>query len=121
MPQKGGLKEVTRDGFEDELTLNIELDAKHNASVSKDRTGLFTGKPEFVPTEVTGKIILDWCESGEVIPVIDHEQDLKDCKSLTDLQKVYTALSKEDKVTYLSVKEDMKSMLSPKNKEVVNA
>src|SRR3546814_8615643 len=47
MPQKVGLKEVTRDGFEYELTLNIELDAKHNSSVSQDRTGLFTGKPEF--------------------------------------------------------------------------
>jgi hypothetical protein len=39
--EKAGLKEVTREGFEYELTVNLELDVKHNATASKDRTGLF--------------------------------------------------------------------------------
>lgn len=65
VPQKVGLKEVTREGFEYELTVNLELDIKHNATASKDRTGLFMGKPDFVPNEETGKAILQWCESGD--------------------------------------------------------
>lgn len=62
--EKAGLKEVTREGWEYELTVNLQLDAAHQAVASKDRTGLFMGKPEFVPSEETGAIIRDWCESG---------------------------------------------------------
>ena len=62
--EKVGLKEITREGFEYELTVNLELDIKHNAKSSKDRTGLFMDQPEFVPSEATGRMILDWCNSG---------------------------------------------------------
>lgn len=62
--EKAGLKEITREGFEYELTVNLELDQKHNATASKDRTGLFAGKPHFIPTVETGKLIRQWCESG---------------------------------------------------------
>lgn len=62
--EKAGLKEVTREGFEYELTANLELDVRHNATASKDRTGLFMGRPSFVPSIETGKMIADWCESG---------------------------------------------------------
>ena len=55
--EKAGLKEVTREGFEYELTINLELDMRHNATASKDRTGLFTGKPAFTPNEQTGELI----------------------------------------------------------------
>ena len=71
-PVKVGLKEVTREGFEYELTVNLELDQKHNATASKDRTGLFIDKPEFVPSEETGRILLEWCESG-VEPIDERE------------------------------------------------
>lgn len=64
-PVKVGLKEVTKDGYEYELTVNFEfLNDKHLVKVSKDRTSLFSGKPEFVITKETGKTILNWCESG---------------------------------------------------------
>lgn len=70
--EKAGLKEITREGFEYELTLNLELDQNHNATASKDRTGLFAGKPHFTPSVETGKIIKQWCDDGiEVIPPID--------------------------------------------------
>lgn len=62
--EKAGLKEVTREGFEYELTVNFNLDEKHNCTASKDRTSLFMDKPQFIITEGTGKLILDWCESG---------------------------------------------------------
>lgn len=62
--KKIGLKEVTREGFEYELTANLEIELNHQATASKDRTGLFVDKPPFVPSVETGKMILDWCNSG---------------------------------------------------------
>ena len=62
---KHGTKEITRDGFEYELTINFELvNENHLAKASKDRTGLFMNKPEFIITSETGNIILNWCNSG---------------------------------------------------------
>ncbi|HEY0058359.1 MAG TPA: AAA family ATPase [Flavisolibacter sp.] len=63
--EKSGLREVTREGFEYELTINLELDIRHHATASKDRTGLFMGKPSFTPDEKTGELIAQWCEQGE--------------------------------------------------------
>ena len=40
------------------------MNENHLAKASKDRTGLFMNKPEFIITSETGKIILDWCNSG---------------------------------------------------------
>ncbi|MCQ4140426.1 AAA family ATPase [Chryseobacterium sp. EO14] len=62
---KHGTKEITRDGFEYELTINFELvNENHLAKASKDRTGLFMNKPEFIISTETGKMILEWCNSG---------------------------------------------------------
>lgn len=63
--EKKGLKEITRDGFEYELTLNLEIiNDNHMASASKDRTGLFDGRPEFVITSETGKELMEWASKG---------------------------------------------------------
>lgn len=85
--EKAGLKEVTREGFEYELTANLELDVRHNATASKDRTGLFADKPAFTPTIETGKMILAWCESGEDISVSVKEAiaQLEKCDTREEL------------------------------------
>lgn len=92
--EKAGLKEVTREGFEYELTVNLELDTKHNATSSKDRTGLFMDKPAFVPTVATGQMIAEWCESG-----VDTKELIKDaisklpkCDSVDDLTTLKESL-----------------------------
>lgn len=89
--EKVGLKEITREGFEYELTLNLEMDTKHNATASKDRTGLFMGKPAFVPTKETGEAILQWCESG-VDPVEDAIAKLIVCDNVADLKDLKNML-----------------------------
>ena len=45
VPEKIGLKAVTRKGFEYEMTLAFELAINHAATSTKDRTGLFQDKP----------------------------------------------------------------------------
>ncbi|MDB5207536.1 MAG: family ATPase [Flavisolibacter sp.] len=92
--EKGGLREITREGFEYELTINLEMDTKHNASASKDRTNLFMGKPSFVPTEKTGEVIAQWCEQGEeqfnvIKPGSDWYQKIDNCGSQKELVELY--------------------------------
>jgi len=64
VPVKMGMAPVTRDGFEYEVTISLDIDDEHKASSSKDRTGLFSGKPKFQITTETGKIIREWCNAG---------------------------------------------------------
>ncbi len=92
--EKAGLKEVTREGFEYELTANLELDVRHNATASKDRTGLFADKPAFVPSEATGKMILEWCENGEDVEAAVEQAIVKltNCASREDLKDLYEML-----------------------------
>lgn len=66
VPEKVGLKSVQRDGLDYEFTLVFDIDIKHFATSSKDRTGLFMGKPDFIISEKTGKEILDWCNAGSL-------------------------------------------------------
>jgi hypothetical protein len=75
---KVGMKEVQREGFEYELTIAFDIDIRHNAKASKDRTGLFMDKPEFVITEETGKTLKDWANSGkdEKVEKIEFITDL---------------------------------------------
>lgn len=82
---KAGLKEITRDGFEYELTVNLELDQLHNATSSKDRTGLFSDKPSFIITEQTGKLIKDWCECG-IDEINEYIHKLENCITVEELK-----------------------------------
>lgn len=62
--EKKGLKEITKEGFEYELTLSFDLSQNHLATTSKDRTSLFMDRPDFKITSDTGKVLMDWAEKG---------------------------------------------------------
>lgn len=83
--EKVGMKEVTREGFEYELTANLELDTRHNATATKDRTGLFIDKPSFVPSAETGRALLQWCNSGAEPILTPLEQAIKAVNSCDDI------------------------------------
>jgi hypothetical protein len=89
VPEKVGLKSVQRDGLEYEFTLVFDLDMKNNASASKDRTGLFFGKPEHKLSKETGIMVKQWCESGEEIKAADITTRINDCRSIQELLEVY--------------------------------
>ena len=61
IPEKVGLKAVQRDNVDYEFTIVFDVNMKHYALASKDRTELFAGKPEFPLTEQVGMQILGWC------------------------------------------------------------
>lgn len=91
MVQKAGLREVTREGFEYELTINLELDQRHFATASKDRTGLFMGYPSFIPSEETGAKIAKWAEEGVDIPQPSDEwkKNVEECADAKSLVALY--------------------------------
>jgi hypothetical protein len=64
VPEKVGLKGVQRDGLEYDFTIVFDVNIRHQASASKDRTGMFVDQPEFRVSEDTGKRILNWCMEG---------------------------------------------------------
>lgn len=91
IPEKVGLKAVTREGMDYEFTVVFEIDIKHKVTVSKDRTGLFTDKPEFTISSTTGKLIAEWCsigsESNDVKPSLSNRID--ECETIDELLQLY--------------------------------
>jgi hypothetical protein len=91
VPEKVGLKGVTRDSMDYECTIVLDIDIKHNAVASKDRTGLFMDKPEFRITPEVGKKILAWCELGKtVLPEERLAEQIELCNSYDELKTLYT-------------------------------
>lgn len=72
--EKKGLKEITREGFEYELTLNFNIEQNHLATASKDRTGMFMDQPEFIITAGVGKRLKDWAEKGKDLPTVEQDR-----------------------------------------------
>ncbi|MBA4307006.1 MAG: AAA family ATPase [Sphingopyxis sp.] len=65
--KKVGTKEITREGFEYELTVNFNVDREtHRAMASKDRTNLFENRDPFVISTETGSELARWNAGGAV-------------------------------------------------------
>lgn len=94
VPEKVGLKGVTRDGMDYEFTVVFDIDIKHQARTSKDRTGLFNNTPDFMISAETGDLIRQWCEQGKKAQN-DHSSlllKIEACDSLEDLYSLYESL-----------------------------
>lgn len=91
IPEKVGLKAVQRNDLDYEFTLVFDVDIKHFAVSSKDRTGLFMGKPEFIINSHTGKKILEWCNSGTNLQ--DVREKIQNTKTIEDLRVLYNQYS----------------------------
>ncbi len=87
IPEKVGLKGITREGMDYELTLVFEINMNHQAKASKDRTGLFDKIPEFIITERTGERILKWC--SQTISIEDVKAKIEASINLHELGLLY--------------------------------
>lgn len=89
---KHGLKNITREGFSYELTVDFELlNSNHLVSASKDRTGLFMDKPEFVINPATGKKLMAWCNNG--VDLAKAKQEISSCETIDGLRHLYQKYS----------------------------
>lgn len=85
---KHGTKEETRSNFEYELTVNFELiNDKHLVKASKDRTGLFMDKPEFVINHATGRKLIAWCNEG--VSLEKAIKEIEACTTVEGLKHLY--------------------------------
>jgi hypothetical protein len=87
VPEKVGLKAIQRDEISYEFTIVFDIDYKHFASASKDRTNLFEGKPQFIINSNTGKKILDWCNS--TMTKEELQVKVSECNNLSELTNLY--------------------------------
>jgi hypothetical protein len=104
VPEKVGMKPVQREDSEYEFTVVFELNQKHQANVGKDRTGLFSKRPELYLTAEVGDEISQWCKVTEVQPaeiksVVAEMPELQDgfieqinsCKTVEELGRLFNA------------------------------
>lgn len=108
---KHGTKEVTREGFEYELTVNFELiNDNHLVCASKDRTGLFMNKPEFVINSATGKKLMEWCNQG--VSLDDVQKEINATTTLEGLKHLYQK--------YNSLKQQIHPLIISRKTEIEN-
>lgn len=116
--EKVGLKQETRDGFEYELTLSLDINVNHLAESSKDRTGLFKGGSPFTITEETGQKLLAWTNEGvdhieEIFGLLDQKG--KDLDVILNHYKVFSL----DELSYAQIKGTIQKLRSLPDKEEV--
>lgn len=86
--KKVGTKEIQREGFEYELTVNFNLEREHHyATASKDRTGIFSDADAFIVTPETGKKLIAWANSGK-----EPEQPKERKRTLVEIAEVMKAI-----------------------------
>ncbi|RKS01452.1 AAA family ATPase [Flavobacterium sp. 102] len=115
---KHGTKEITREGFEYELTSNFELiNENHLVKASKDRTGLFMNKPEFVINSATGKKLMEWCNKG--VSVDNIKAEILQCQTIESLKTLYAKYpSVQNKIHPLIV--ERKEQLDGVNNQLIS-
>ncbi len=86
VPEKVGLKGVTREGMDYEFTVVLDLDIKHQATASKDRTGLFSNPIPFMITEQTGIKIRTWCQGEDFIKRVAEQ--INEAKTIQELRNI---------------------------------
>ena len=90
---KVGLKDITREGLDFEMTTCFEIiNDNHLVISSKDRTNLFSNKPEFKITSNIGKLLVKWCNNDkteqEMLAIIAKE--IIACTTIEGLRHVFS-------------------------------
>lgn len=109
VPEKVGLKAVQRDGVDYEFTIVMEIDIRHHAKVSKDRTNLFLDKSGFVITEEVGRGILQWCTTRRMSDD-EIQSPIEETNSIDELKELYNAYP-EIQESHASAFSDQKNLL----------
>lgn len=118
--QKLGLGEQTRDGFNYEMDLVLEItNNNHLAVATKDRTGIFINEPEFLITSETGKKLKDWASKGRnsIDDALDLIRICDNIESLKNINNTYRPMlsENEDFITAINLKkEELKAKLNEK-------
>jgi hypothetical protein len=106
---KHGLKDITREGFSYELTVDFEIiNENHMAKATKDRTGLFMDKPEILITKGVGRMLIDWCNQG--VSIADAKKEIAECTTVEGLRHLYQK--------YLPLKKELNDIILNRKQEI---
>lgn len=83
---KIGTKEQTREGWDYENTLVFEVDDKHFAKATKDRTGLFIEQDPFKITIETGEALKNWANKGATDTEVLLQAGLVELNNIVNMQ-----------------------------------
>ena len=129
IPQKMSMKPIQRDGIDYEFTILFEMDTKHNAVASKDRTSLFDGAAEFQITPLTGQQISQWCNSAvsgqspltvPKKPLYCLDTLIDECADVNELRELYYSVSVSEQKEFREHFDRRKEELShPKIKQTI--
>lgn len=108
VPEKVGLKGVTRDGMDYELTIVFDIDIKHQATASKDRTGLFSNPLPLLISEQTGIKIKTWCLGEDLIKNIEIQ--INEAKTVQDLRNIL--------IKYPTLRDKVEPLCQVRKKEI---
>jgi hypothetical protein len=112
VPEKVGLKGVTRDGMDYEFTLVLDLDIKHFATASKDRTGLFSNPIPFLVNESTGSKIKTWCLGDDLLNSIELQiAEANTIQELRNLLIKYPTLRDKIEPLCINRKKEIESLM----------
>ena len=125
---KLGLKDITREGLDYEMTVQFEIiNDNHLVISSKDRTNLFSNRPEFVISSGTGKLLKRWCLDGksekEKLESINAE--IKSCTTVEGLRHIFSKypnyqIQIKDRIIARKAEiENVASQIVP-NKKIIN-
>lgn len=122
--KKVGLKEIQREGFEYELTLNFTIDREgHYAIASKDRTGLFIDRDPFVIDEKIGAELKAWAETG-VVPPPPVDPKIQEMKKnvMRQIKALEIPIPEEGKLEFINklIMEKTQLELNDSNLELIN-
>lgn len=121
VPRKVGMAPIQRDGMEYEFTVVFDINDKHLAFATKDRTGMFDGQI-FMPDSKTGTTLKGWLDSGADAPVeptldrsqmvIEAMEAINECQSIGELLELWkTQAELHDDVQYQAALQSRKNKL----------
>ena len=98
---KLGMKLEARDGLEYEFTTVLDLvHDGHYATVSKDRTGIFSGDPKPITVE-TGKRLAEWLAGAEPAPAPAPKPDPSPAPAKADVEHIRRSIMRAQSVVAL--------------------
>lgn len=115
--EKVGLESEIRSGYDYEMTIALDIiNANHLCVASKDRSGLFSEMPEFVISEKTGEMIIEWCNSGydEKKVALLKMSEAKDIDTLKDIWSEFKSLQQD--TDFVTAKDKRKDELTTTTK-----
>lgn len=106
--KKVGTKEIQREWFEYELTINFNIDREHHLAIaSKDRTGIFIDRDPFLITWATWVEVMEWNRTGIDGEALEAERKAREEKER--LEKAAKEQKERDDL-YNSIVADMQNV-----------